>query len=137
MFLWIHRPIAVGLDAEIGWFLTRSITDSLNRKSFLPLFSFSSSIFAHNSIFICRQGSPPSLVSPPSDHKPHAFTLVELAVVIAIVAVMTALHNEEGRHRAALVAEYGTVSVFYIAPVEGDNLSPPATGQNRPISDER
>src|SRR5947207_10430700 len=39
------------------------------------------------------------------------------------VAVMTALHNEEGGHRAALVAEYGTVSVFYIAPVEGDNLS--------------
>jgi prepilin-type N-terminal cleavage/methylation domain-containing protein len=30
-------------------------------------------------------------VSPPSDHKPHAFTLVELVVVIAIVAVMTSL----------------------------------------------
>ena len=39
------------------------------------------------------------------------------------VAVITALHNEEGGHRAALVAEYGTVSVFYIAPVKGDNLS--------------
>jgi len=29
------------------------------------------------------------------------------------------------------------VSVFYIAPVKGDNLSPPATDQNRPTSDER
>ena len=28
---------------------------------------------------------------PPPDHKPHAFTLVELVVVIAIVAVLTAL----------------------------------------------
>ena len=36
--------------------------------------------------------APPfSPVSPPSDHKPHAFTLVELVVVVAIAAVMTAL----------------------------------------------
>jgi prepilin-type N-terminal cleavage/methylation domain-containing protein len=34
---------------------------------------------------------PPDLVIPPPNHKPHAFTLVELVVVIAIIAALTVL----------------------------------------------
>src|ERR1044071_1961318 len=67
------------------------MTHSFNHQIFSLLSSFSSSILGHNSIFIRRKGSPLSLVSPPFDHKPHAFTLVELVVVMAIAVVMTGL----------------------------------------------
>lgn len=40
--------------------------------------------------YFCRQRSPNVVISP-SDHKPHAFTLIELVVVIAIIAVLTVL----------------------------------------------
>jgi len=60
-------------------------------KFFSPLPSFSSSIVARDSILLCRQRSAVSPVIPPLDHKPHAFTLVELVVVIAIISVLTAL----------------------------------------------
>jgi prepilin-type N-terminal cleavage/methylation domain-containing protein len=70
------------------------IVESLIRstaKFFSLLPFFSSSILARDSILVCRQRSAISLVIPPPDHKPRAFTLVELVVVIAIIAVLTAL----------------------------------------------
>jgi prepilin-type N-terminal cleavage/methylation domain-containing protein len=51
---------------------------------------FSASVPAHDSILLKRQSSPRFVISPP-DRKPRAFTLLELAVVIGILAVLTAL----------------------------------------------
>lgn len=70
---------------EIVKSLLRSIAKFLSN---LP--SFSSSAPARDAILVCRQRSAVRLVIPPPNHKPHAFTLIELVVVIAIVAVLTA-----------------------------------------------
>src|ERR1700730_7514904 len=66
--------------------LIRSIAKFL---SSLP--SLSPSFRARDSILVWRQRSAVNLVIPPPDHKPPAFTLIELVVVVAIIAALTAL----------------------------------------------
>lgn len=80
-------------DAADGWFLDLEIVvNSLVRsiaKFLSPLSAFSSSIPARNLISV-RRPFPYDVISPP-DHKPHAFTLIELVVVIAIIAALAVL----------------------------------------------
>jgi hypothetical protein len=63
---------------EIVKSMIRSIAKFLSNLPFL-----SSSFRARDLISVCQQRSAVSLVIPPPDHKPHAFTLIELVVVIA------------------------------------------------------